>query len=55
MNEDFIKKGVIESEQEGDSVKTASDELVKSAENRKTCFGKCKCKCNQEKRDELSN
>lgn len=44
MQEDFIKKGVIQEEQNGDAVKTASDDLVESSEYKRTpCCGACKC------------
>lgn len=57
MSEDFIKKGVIDSEQAGAAIKTASDELVKSAEVSKTCSNGCRCKCktNEEKKNVSSN
>lgn len=44
MQEDFIKKGVIQEEQEGPAIKTASDDLVESSEYKpKPCCGACKC------------
>jgi hypothetical protein len=44
MQEDFIKKGVIQEEQEGRAVKTASDDLVESSEQKpKPCCGACRC------------
>lgn len=44
MQEDFIKKGVIQEEQEGSIVKTASDDLVEPAQpNYKPCCKACKC------------
>jgi hypothetical protein len=44
MQEEFIKKGVIQSEQEGPAVKTASDDLVESSKGKmKPCCKACRC------------
>lgn len=43
-NNEFIKKGVIQEEQEGAVIKTASDELVEPAvEKPVKCCGRCNC------------
>lgn len=42
MQEEFIKKGVIQEEQEGPAIKTASDDLVESSEH-KPCCNHCRC------------
>lgn len=44
MQEEFIKKGVIQEEQEGPAIKTASDDLVESSQHIvKPCCKACKC------------
>jgi hypothetical protein len=44
MQEEFIKKGVIQEEQNGSIVKTASDDIVQSLESTPTsCCKNCKC------------
>jgi len=47
MQEDFIKKGVIAEEQEGATVKTATDELVAKVKPKCACSN---CKCKQSER-----
>jgi hypothetical protein len=44
MQEEFIKKGVIQEEQNGSIVKTASDDIVQSLESTPApCCKSCKC------------
>jgi len=49
MQDNFIKKGVIDEEQAGAIVKTASDELVASQETKGCCGKNPICRCRQTK------
>jgi hypothetical protein len=42
INDEFVKKGVIENESDTNVIKTASDEVLDKV---KLCDSRCKCNC----------